>query len=113
MSLWSRDMIRLRSNKFGSAMNSHQTVVNTTIDGLVKRMEGENVYELTCGGKLRVDSFTHDALQTHSSAHETETHKTQSVGPCWVASIVRDATLTALPYSDGGSHGKQCLDHCP
>ena len=93
-------------------MNSHQTVVNTTFHELVKRMEGEDIKDRTCGGKLRVDSFTHDALQTHGSAHETKTHKTQSVGPCRVASIARDATLTALPYSDGGGHGEQRLDHC-
>ena len=63
---------------------------------------------LTAGPKLRVEPFRHDALQAQTGTHERDAHERQRVRQDG-ETVDRHAGLLALPYRDGGCHGKQGL----
>ena len=64
----------------------------------------------TGGGELGIETFAHDALQTHAGADEPDGDKGEGVGPCGVAAVVGDAGGAALPEDDGAAHCEESLD---
>jgi len=71
-----------------------------------KRREGKR----TRCRKLRVHTLTHDTLQAHARAHQTQTCIRARVGPRWLSANRGDAALPALPKRDRGTHSEERLD---
>ena len=60
--------------------------------------------------KLRVHTLTHDTLQAHARAHQTQTCKRARVGPRWLRADRGEAALPTLPKRDRGGHSEERLD---
>ena len=66
--------------------------------------------ERTCRRKLRVHTLTHDTLQAHARAHQTQTCIRARVGPRWHRASRGEAALPTLPKRDRGGHCEERLD---
>lgn len=60
--------------------------------------------------KLRVHTLTHDTLQAHARAHQTQTRIRARVGPRWHSAGRGDAPLPTLQKRDSGAHSEERLD---
>ena len=66
----------------------------------------------TGGGKLGIETFAHDALETHAGADEGDGDKGERVGPRGVTTVICDAGGTAAPECDRAAHREEGLDQC-
>jgi hypothetical protein len=110
--LRSRDATRRAENSLGSAMSSHQTVVSTTCKTVIRcqHTQKRRKWRRTRRRKLRVHTLTHDTLQAHAHAHQSQTCIRARVGPRWLGADRGEAALPALPKRDRGGHSEERLD---
>jgi hypothetical protein len=64
----------------------------------------------TGGSELGVETFAHDALETHAGADEPDGDKGEGVAPGGVAAVIGDAARAAVPEEEGAAHGEEGLD---
>jgi hypothetical protein len=60
--------------------------------------------------KLCVHTFTHNTLQAHARADQTQTCIRARVSPRWLSAGRGDAALPALPKRDRRGHSEESLD---